>query len=234
MKQFIEDNLPFLAKVLRLIKQKSINKYYHQKQQKQLKKVGKEALDNLKKAFSELNKEWFLSYGTLLGAYREKDFIGHDIDIDIGAFFDEYSDDAETVLQKYGFSKKHQFEVDNGKFALEETYEYKGLGIDIFYFKKQKDILIGYDFIHAPNMSWNATIKKYGGLLVRELEFPHEGLDKIEFLGTNFPIPKNPKRHLSSHYGESFMQKDVRWDPDKVKNVRVLKDKIGVMTIYGK
>lgn len=233
MKKIIEKNFPMLAILLRSIKRNTINKIKEKKQQKLLKEVGKDTLENIDKAFKDLGIDWFLTYGTLLGAYRDKDFIGHDVDIDIGVFFEDYSKNIEVVLKKYGFRKKHQFEVDYGKFALEETYDYKGIGIDIFYFKKHQDILTGYDFIHAPNMSWDTTIKKYGGLLVRELEFPYEGLDKINFLKRVYPIPKNPKKHLASHYGENFMQKDTKWDPAKVKNVRVLKDKIGVMKKYG-
>ena len=49
------------------------------------------------------------------------------------------------------------------------------------------------------------------------------------FLGVDCKIPKNPKKHLSSHYGKNFMDKDAKWDPSKVKNVRYLKDKIGII-----
>ena len=232
MKNLIEEHLPLLAKILRQVKHNTINKIRIKKQQKLLKKVGKEALENLDKAFKELEIDWFLSYGTLLGVYRDKGFISHDDDIDIGIFFEKYSNDIEIVLQKYAFKKKHQFEVDNGEFALEETYEYEGIGVDIFYFNKYQDTLVGYGFMHAPNMSWDMTIKKYGGLIVEKFVFPYEGLEKIEFLGSEYLIPKNPKKHLASHYGENFMQKDVKWSSVKMKNRQVLDDKIGVMKQY--
>jgi len=229
MKVFIEDNFPILAQLLKWVKTNTINKIRIEKQKKQLKQEGKEVLKNIKDIFEELDIEWFLVYGTLLGAYREKDFISHDVDIDIGVFFEDYTKEIEKKFLKKGFIKKHMFVVDNGEFAIEETYVYNGLGIDIFYFKKVKDKLIGYGFINESGLSWDKTIEKYGGLLVRELIFPYEGLKEHNFLGIECKIPKNPVKHLSSHYGESFMNKDAKWEPSKVTNVRYLKDKIGVI-----
>jgi len=234
VKIFIEDKFPYVASILKKIKNVTINKYKQKQQRKILHNNGKEALEKLKEVFNELNIDWFLVYGTLLGAYRDKDFISHDIDIDIGLFFSDYSKQIENTMVKYGFTKKHEFLVDNGKFAVEETYEYKGIGIDIFYFKVMNEKLIGYDFINEEGLSWDKTIQKYGGLLVRELTFPYEGLDKIKFLGSYYPIPKNPKKHLSSHYGESFMIKDNKWKPNKVTNVKYLYNKLGVLKKYEK
>jgi len=232
MKIWLENNIPFLAKGLKVIKQQTINRYKAKKQRDILHKNGKEALETLKKVFEELKMDWFLTYGTLLGAYRDKDFISHDVDIDIGVFFEDYSIKIEETMIKHGFIKKHSFLVDNGEFAIEETYNYKGIGIDIFYFKKQNNKLIGYGFINEAGLSWDKTIQKYGGLLVRELVFPYEGLDEIEFLGSIYPIPKNPKKHSASHYGENFMIKDDKWQPNKVTNVKYLDNKIGVVKNY--
>jgi phosphorylcholine metabolism protein LicD len=168
-------------------------------------------------------------YGTLLGAYRDKDFISHDIDIDIGAFFHEYSKDIEKVLQKYGFIKKHEFLVDDGKFAIEETYIYKKIPIDIFYFKQEKNKLIGYVFSNEPNLSWDATIEKYGGLLVREDIISFNGINKINFLGKNFNILKNSEEHLILNYGENFMIPDPEWNDNKIREIKFLKNKIAIM-----
>jgi len=225
IKIFIEDNFPKIANILRKVKSVTVNNYNQKKHQYLLHKSGKEALENLKKVFEELGIDWFLAYGTLLGAYRDKDFISHDIDIDIGVFFKDYSKDIDIILKKYGFIKKHSFLVDKGEFALEETYEYKGIGVDIFYFKIEENRLIGYGFINGQGLSWDKTIQQYGGLFVRELTFPYQGLDKIEFLDNFYPVPKNPYNHLSSHYGERFMVKDSKWKPYKVTNVVYLNNK---------
>jgi hypothetical protein len=228
-KIYVENNMPQLAQILKKIKRKTINKIKTKKQQKQLKRYGKEALEKIDLAFKELNKTYFLVYGTLLGAYRDKDFISHDIDIDIGAFFHEYSKDIEKILQKYGFIKKHEFLVDDGKFAIEETYIYKKIHIDIFYFKLIDDNLVGYIFSNEPGLSWDKTIQKYGGLLIREECSTYYGIDKINFLGKKFNILKKPEKHLEYFYGKNFMIPDANWSPQKVKAVKFLKDKIAVM-----
>ena len=229
MKIFIEDNCPLLAKLLKFIKDKTINRIKLHLQKKNLRKEGKEVLKKIKDIFEELNIEWFLVYGTLLGAYRDKNFISHDVDIDIGVFFEDYSNEIEKKFIEKGFEKKHTIVVDDGKFAIEETFIYNGVNVDIFYFKKQKNKLLGYDFINEEGSSWEKTIAKYGGLLVRELVFPYEGLEKYNFLGIECNIPKHPERHLSSHYGKNFMKKDTNWRPSKAANFKYLQDKIGVL-----
>jgi len=232
LKLYLEDNYPTIVKFLKFIKSNTINKLNAKKQQKILKVKGKETLQKLKEVFDSLNIEWFLVYGTLLGAYRDKDFISHDVDIDIGLFFDDYSKKIEQALLQKGFVKKHMFIVDNGEFAVEETYVYNGISIDIFYFKVENNNLIGYDFLNEQGLSWDKTIQKYGGLLVRELTFPYSGLMEYEFLGIKCKIPNEPEKHLASHYGDNFMYKDTKWNPAKVTNVRYLKDKIGQLIKY--
>jgi len=135
LKLFIEAKMPLVAKILKKIKQTTLNKHKAKKQQKQLKLYGKEALERIDLVFSESDLIWWIEYGTLLGAIRENDFLSHDVDIDIGIFLNDRSSSIEMVLTKYGFNKKHEFLVDNGSFAVEETYDFKGVGIDIFYFK---------------------------------------------------------------------------------------------------
>ena len=72
---------------------------------------GCEMLDQLYKAVSDANVHLWLEWGTLLGAYRDKTFIGHDYDCDTGILASEYSLDFENILMKYGFIRKHKNEV---------------------------------------------------------------------------------------------------------------------------
>jgi len=232
LKILIEAKIPFIANILKKIKQKTINRYKAKKQQKQLKLYGKGALEKIDLAFKELNKTYFLVYGTLLGAYRDKDFISHDVDIDIGAFCHEYDSDIEKVLLKYGFKKKHEFLVDNGEFAREETYIYKDIHIDIFYFKLKKNKLIGYVFSNEPGLSWDATIKKYDGVLVREDIINFNGIKQIYFLGKHYNILKNSEEHLILNYGRNFMIPDPDWSDDKIRKIKFLKNKIAKMKSY--
>jgi hypothetical protein len=58
------------------------------------------ALNNLKqldRIFRENNSEYWLSCGTLLGFYRDGDFIGHDTDTDICLNIDSLSTDCAPI-----------------------------------------------------------------------------------------------------------------------------------------
>ena len=54
-----------------------------------------QVLTDMKKILDNENQEFFLSDGTLLGCYREKKFIEHDGDIDIGIFSEKYNANIE-------------------------------------------------------------------------------------------------------------------------------------------
>jgi len=230
VKLFIEKHFPKLAQLLKELKNITLNRAKAAKQQENLHKNGGDVLTVLKKAFDELGIEWFLAYGTLLGACREKNFISHDLDIDIGLFFDDYGTYIEETLKRHGFEKKHKFVVDDGEFAVEETYIYHDVGIDFFYFKIIDEKLVGYSFTNEQGLSWDMTVQKHGGLLVKEFIFPYEGLEEMEFLGNIYPVPKDPHRHLAVHYGDNYMIKDNNWNPSKNKNYRYREDKIGVLS----
>ena len=142
---------------------------------------GEEVLAKVGDVFSELGITWWLEYGTLLGAVREHDFITHDVDIDIGLWHQDYDQNIEEIFLKYGFCKKRAFLIDNGKYGREETFSYKGVDVDLFYFKQKEKRLIGYGFRPAEGMTAEQTIQEKGGLLVREITFPYDGLKPVLF-----------------------------------------------------
>ena len=82
--------------------------------------------------------KFFLAYGTLLGAAREKDFIAHDEDIDLGADFQ----DVNLFLSMLFELRKYGFEVarydDRGLISVIRNNEY----IDIYFFTEFNDKLL--------------------------------------------------------------------------------------------
>ena len=59
------------------------------------KEIAAEFLSILKEVFDKHSIMFFLNCGTLLGAYREHDFIAHDFDMDLGIF----EKDLDTFYQ---------------------------------------------------------------------------------------------------------------------------------------
>jgi len=229
---FIEKS-KFIASILRFIYRNTILKYKLYKQNKNFLKYSKETLLKANKAFEELGIQYWLEFGTLLGAIRDKDFIKHDLDIDLGLFLEDYSDEIKIVLESYGFKKIRDISIDDGNYGFEESYMYKNTIVDLFYFTKNKNIMYSHDFKNEESKSWHKTIVDNGGLIVREMIFPFNGFEEIDFLNIKYPVPKEAHKHLKSFYGENYMIKDRSWNPfTMATNVKTLNDKIGVVKNY--
>jgi len=191
-------------------------------------------LEEVDKIFKELNIDYWLDFGTLLGAYRNKDFIRHDMDIDLGAFLNQYNNDNYKVFQKHGFKKIIDFTIDKGTYGREETYEYLGVHIDIFYYTKSENEKAFYhDFITEEGKSREATIQKIGGLIPRELTLALSGLEMIKFKGREYPAPSPVTQHLKDRYGDDFMIENSSWRMEDINNnIKILDDKLGIMHEY--
>lgn len=82
---------------------------------------------------------FWLDYGTLLGAYREHDFIKHDFDLDIGLWLKD-AEIAKKAMLKNGFELIRCFRIKNDERRVEYCFAYKGVSIDLF-FMNWKEIL---------------------------------------------------------------------------------------------
>jgi hypothetical protein len=165
LKYYVEKNA-WLDMILRPLYQNTLGKYAKKKRNEVFLKYGKEALFAMQDAFLEMDKTMWLEFGTLLGAIREKDFISHDFDIDIACFHSEYSKNDEYILKKYGFKKVREILVDEGVYGREETYQYKGVDIDIFYFYKRKNEIYCHEFAFENDKGWNSSMKN---MIVKQL-----------------------------------------------------------------
>jgi hypothetical protein len=183
--------------------------------------------------FSELGIQYWLEYGTLLGAIREKGFIKHDLDIDLGLFLTDYSEKIPNIFMQYGFKRIRKITIDNGDYGLEESYVYRGITIDLFYFTRTENAFYSHGFRNEYGKSWSKTIQEKGGLIVREIYFPYSGFDMIDFLDRKYPAPKDSHSHLKAFYGDNYMIPNAKWDPySMAKNIQTLDKKIGIFESY--
>ena len=167
-------------------------------------------LVQLKSALDDNNCFFWLDFGTLLGAYREKDFIKHDLDLDIGVFYKDAGLVRKSLLNN-GFKILREYRVGcDGALGLEETYSYEKVTVDVFYFHIEGDIMFCNTF--SPLKEKNANMSLFQ---VKQITVPYTGFALLPFKGMNFNAPKDIVKHLEAHYGKNFMIPNANFDYKK-------------------
>ena len=149
---------------------------------------------------SELKKyNIWLDFGTLLGYYRENDFISHDLDMDFGVRVSslEEFEVIEKHLAENGFKRTKEFYFD--KDLVELSYSYKGLNVDFIIYKKEDDKVSSDTIFFMTNALGNPT--RYE---VYHYEIPFTGLKECDFKGIKVKVPDNTQEYLRTLYGEDF------------------------------
>lgn len=190
--------------------------YCAKKQVHQFHKYGLEALKVFNKCMNDNGYKYSLAFGTLLGAVREHDFIPHDNDIDLAMWIDDYTPKLIDDLKRYGIKHKYAYTIEDGKIGKEDTFIYKGVQLDIFYFYKDTEGQVYCnDFVtHQDSTCKKDAIRKHGGLLPRKLFLPlGKELMTIDFKGMQLYIPSNYHELLSFRYGDNYMTPIPGWRP---------------------
>ncbi|MCU9998454.1 LicD family protein [[Pasteurella] aerogenes] len=234
IKSFLDKHQSIKSIVL-LLYSNTLGKYFFYKENKNFLKHGEITLSLLDHIFKTNKIEYWLDFGTLLGAVRDKDFIPHDVDIDISMWLSDYTEILHEQLEKNGFKKVRDIKIDNGKYGLEVTYQFNSINIDIFFYTKIDEHFAYYhDFIPLKGISRIGTIKQLGGLVVRQITLPVEYIGNITFKNSEYPIPEPVTKHLVGRYGETYMIRDSSWNITKgnQESVKILEDKLGIVTYY--
>ena len=146
------------------------------------------ALENLliiRDLFAERGIPMFLTFGTLLGAFREKDFIAHDDDVDLGVF----ARDRDVILALMPELENRGFRILSTRGNRVYKLKRRAIQVDIF-FVATKWTLRGRRW----DLEGKATIA------ARYLD----RLEEIEFLGHRFPVPHDPLGVVRSLYGRTW------------------------------
>ena len=149
---------------------------------------------------SELkNYNIWLDFGTLLGYYRENDFISHDLDMDFGVQVSslEEFEVIEKHLINNGFNRTKEFYFN--KNLVELSYSYKGLNVDFIIYNKENDRVSSDTIFFMTNALGNPT--RYE---VYHYEIPFSGLKECDFKGMKVKVPDNTQEYLRTLYGEDF------------------------------
>ena len=212
--------------VKQLLKKTFIYKMSQQKRQERRRKQidylrhyfwieNTEMLSAYCKALNSAGIKFWLEFGTLLGYYREHDFIAHDMDIDTGTYY-ENAHAVRDALEKSGFKLVREFKVlDDG--GIEQCYLYKHITIDVFYFRKDGDKMYCNSFY--VNDRRDLTKKKYANrsiaICVKRIEVPLMEYVPAKFKDCDVYVPEDTDRYLRVHYGDCYMTPNPNYNNKK-------------------
>jgi fukutin len=163
------------------------------------KDVALENLANAKKILDRLNVRNWLTDGTLLGYFRENDFIGYDVDVDMGCFIDDYTDE---IL--------HSF-IDNG-WRVEQIFGKRDIGFELAFIRDNVKLDIFF-FYEEGQLFWHGAWKNTPkGLNLIKYYYDKFELSEIKFKGNIFNIPTNTEKYIMTKYGEDWKTPKKNWD----------------------
>lgn len=153
--------------------------------------------------------DFLIFYGTLLGAYRENDFIAHDTDIDIIVF-----DELRLVSLLYEFEKEGlllvRYEKSPSLRSHTTIFSLQDLESEIYI-----DVYIAYQ-------------EKNGKMNLMGAYLPYKMFNKrtkIQFLGVSFNIPQKTESILKTLYGKQW-KTPIEDQPGDFKQYTSLKTKV--------
>jgi glycerol-3-phosphate cytidylyltransferase len=160
--------------------------------------------ENLSFAIGILNKhgcKWWLDAGTCLGAVREKDFIGHDQDIDIGIAGDHLSlwDIFIDEFKKQGFELYKEWIHDGQRMEL--SFKRKDIKTELFFLFKKDNWCWHGAFGPDENGRWGEHMVFLPHVFSASL---FENLKEIVFKGKKCFVPNPPEQYLFERYGSDW------------------------------
>lgn len=195
---------PFLNRIYRL--------YSVPQRRKRLHTYGYEALDVLFDIAQREDIDLFLTYGTLLGAIREKDFIPHDDDIDLGVLPYEGRDGrqlAQLLVEKYDMKFCHAFSY-RGE-VTEVSMEYKGIPVDLFFYYTVGDKTWCYEYLWQQDAPYT-DVRQNNVRMVSQAMVNR--LAPITMQGHQCLVPEHAEAFVESIFGSNWKTPDPSFTAD--------------------
>lgn len=196
-----------------------INQIKFKQQVRKMRKNGLEMLQMADQAFTSMGVQAFLTFGTLLGAYRDKGFIAYDPDVDLGVIDGNLPKNMYEVMAKHGFQLCKQNIISETNQVIEDTYIYKGIHLDVFhYFEEGGDYYTLVAQLHEKK-DWkeaNAT----DGFPCEKVSVVKTEFQRQNFMNIEVYMPIKTHEWLVDMYSESYMTPIKNWSEDDHKTRR--------------
>lgn len=180
--------------------------YIDPRRKRKMRRWGLPMMDTIDRIMKENGVPYSLAYGTLLGAIREKGFIPHDCDIDMGLWAGFDYSAAFAQMEREGLIKKREISVDDGRIAHEETWWYNGVYVDFFFFYPETDgsgrLYVVEFYPQNDCRNWTESVRKHGGLKPMKCYLPF-GMETeyVPFEDRSYAITKDALAFVEECYG---------------------------------
>ncbi len=185
-------------------------------------KHGLETLAVASKTLREAGITFFPTCGTLLGAYREHDFIPYDCDLDAGVVVNSETtqEDVQRALRMAGFAHTQQLYLQGTNKVIEDRFVRLGVQLDIFYYFELPDAYYCYFTRKHESKDWREA-NQTDGFPAHRSYMPKCAFEEREFLGERFLMPIDTAAWLAGMYGEDFMTPLPKWQAGEKKTTTV-------------
>tara|TARA_R110000772_G_scaffold144512_3_gene254318 strand:+ start:922 stop:1515 length:594 start_codon:yes stop_codon:yes gene_type:complete len=141
----------------------------------------------------------WIQNGTLLGFYRDGDFISHDTDTDIGVVFSTFTPEALKQLRINGFSVSQFYGYITDSFEIALVRD--GIKTDLFFYYENKD-----SFYHCVFSHFQSNIS-----LRHDYEYEKFGVKIKNYLGHDFFVPEDELKYIVATYGTEWKTPQKQW-----------------------
>lgn len=159
---------------------------------------GKKILLECDDLLRSLEVPYLLMYGTALGAYRDRGFCPHELDIDLGFTAEDFvprAGDIAGSLVDAGYEIHSLVEPFTRCWAIKARKN--GVGVDLMSFIRWTDQAWGDDLRFCPS-----TLGDFCGCYPPGMVVP--GQSYMSMFGRHFSIPFGIKQYLTMEYGEDY------------------------------